>query len=95
MFKGFKDILPFIYHFSPVPVQCITTLAQAVTSQAENREPLRRVSIMIMPEYLFETNSFMINLVKLIKEKYSITDKSGFLISACDVTGSLPSPLTR
>ena len=58
MLKGFKDILTFILHFSSVLVQCFTSLAQAVTSQAENREPLKRVYIMIMPEYLFETNGF-------------------------------------
>ena len=49
--EGFKDILSFILHFSPVVVQCFTFLAQAVTSQAETREPLKRAYIMIMPEY--------------------------------------------
>ena len=39
MFKGFKDILTFTYHFSSVLVKCITSLAQAVTSQADNGEP--------------------------------------------------------
>ena len=61
MFKGVKDIPPFIYHFSPVLVQCIISLAQAVTSQAENKKPLNRVSIIIIPEYLIETNGFRIN----------------------------------
>ena len=61
MLKGFKDILSFIFHFSPVLVQCITSLAQVVTSQAENREPLKRVSIVIIPKYLFETNGFRMN----------------------------------
>ena len=58
MLKGFKDILTFILHFSSVRVQCFTFLAQAVTSQAENREPLKRTYIMILPEYLFETDGF-------------------------------------
>ena len=30
----------------------------------------------------------------MIKEKYSITDKLGFRVSACDVTGFFPSLLT-
>ena len=55
MFKGFKEILPFIYHFFSVLVQCITCLAQAVNSQAENKEPGKRVFIEIIPKYLFET----------------------------------------
>ena len=92
MLKGFKDILNFISHFSLVLVQCIAFLAQAVTSQAEDREPLKRVSIMIIAKYLFETDGFMINWVNLIKENYSITDKSRFGISACEVTGSIPCP---
>ena len=50
---------------------------------------------MIIPKYLFETNGFRTNRVNLIEEKYSITDELGFGISACDVTGSFPSPLTR
>ena len=50
---------------------------------------------MIVPEYLFETNGFRINEVNVIKEKYSITDKSRFGIFACDVRGSFQSPLTR
>ena len=56
MLKGFKDILTFILHFFSVLVQCFNFLAQAVTSQAENREPLKRAYIMIMPKYLFETD---------------------------------------
>ena len=95
MLKSFKDILTLILHLSSVLVQCFTSLAQAVTSQAENREPFKRVFIGVMPEYLFETNGFMINWVNVIKEKYSITDDLGFVISACDVTGSFPRPLTR
>ena len=50
---------------------------------------------MIKPEYLFETDGFRMNRVNVIIEKYSITDKLGFGIPACDVTGSFPSPLTR
>ena len=69
MLKRFKDILTFILQLSSVLVQCFTSLAQAVMSQAENREPLKRAYIMIMPEYLFETDGFR------MKEKYSITDK--------------------
>ena len=61
MLKGLKDILTFISSFSSVLVQCITSLAQAVTSQAENRDPLKRVVIVIMPTNLFETNGFRIN----------------------------------
>ena len=95
MLKRFKDILTLILHLSSVLVQCFTYLAQAVTSQAENRKPLKRTYIMIMPEYLFEIDGFRRNRVNVIKENYSITDKLGFGISACDVTGSFPSPLTR
>ena len=49
---------------------------------------------MIMPIYLFEIIGFGINLVNLTKEKYNINDKLGLRNSACDVTGSFPSPLT-
>ena len=66
-----------------------------MTSQAANRKPLKRVVIVIMPEYLFETNDFRINGVHVIKDKYNISGKLGYGISACDVTGSFPSPLTR
>ena len=75
MLNRFKDILTFILHLSSVLVQCFTYLAQAVTSQAENRKPLKRAYIMIMPEYLFETDGLIMNRVHVIKEKYSITDK--------------------
>ena len=61
MLKGFKEILTFILHFSSVLVQYFTSLAQAVTSQAENKKPLKRVFIVIRPEYLFETNCFNMN----------------------------------
>ena len=66
MFKGLKDILTFIYHFSSILVQCITSLAQALTSQAENKEPWKRVTIVIIPKYLFKINVFRINRVNLI-----------------------------
>ena len=58
MLKSFKDILTLILHLSSVLVQCFTSLAQAaaVTSQAENMEPLKRDYIMILPEYFFETD---------------------------------------
>ena len=76
MLNHFKDILTFILHLFSVLVQCFTYLvAQAVTSQAENRKPLKRAYIMIMPEYLFETDGLRMNRVHVIKEKYSITDK--------------------
>ena len=63
MLKGFKYILNSIPHFSLVLVQCITSLAQAVTSQTEDREHLKRprVSIVIIPKYLFESDGFMMN----------------------------------
>ena len=48
----------FILHFSSVLLQSFTFLAQVVTSQAENREPLKRAYIMIMPKYVFETDGF-------------------------------------
>ena len=95
MFKGFKDILTFMHPFFSVLVQCNTSLAQAVTSQAENKEPWKRVFIVIIPKYLFETNGFRIDWDNLIEEIYIITDKLGFGISACDVTGSFTSLLTR
>ena len=50
---------------------------------------------MIIPEYLFESNGFRMNLVKLIQKKYSINDKLWFRNSACDITSSFPIPLTR
>ena len=49
---------------------------------------------MIIPKYLFEFNGFRMNLVNLVKTNYSINDILGFGNSACDVTGSFPSPLT-
>ena len=66
-----------------------------MTSQADSREPIKSVFIVIMPIYLFEINDLGINLVNLTKEKYNINDKLGFGNSACDVTGSFPSRLTR
>ena len=68
-------MLTCIYHFSSVLVQCFTSLAQAVTSQTESREPLKSTLIVTRPEYLFEINGFGINLVNLNKEKYNIQDK--------------------
>ena len=74
-FQGFKRYPNF--HIS----LCLSTspvhnpLAQAVTSQAEDREPLKRDFIVIMPNYLFETNGFRLNWVYLIEEKCSINDK--------------------
>ena len=50
MLNGYKDILKLILHFSSVLVQCFTYLAQAVTSQAETREPLQKVFIVLMLE---------------------------------------------
>ena len=50
---------------------------------------------MIMPIYLCQIDGLGINLVNLTKDKYNISDKLGFVNSACDVTGSFPSPLTR
>ena len=61
MLKSFIDILIFILYLFSMLVQCFTSLAQAVTSQAENMEPLKRAYIMIMPEYLFETDGFRMN----------------------------------
>ena len=66
-----------------------------MTSQTESRELLKSVFIVIMPEYLFEINGFGINVSNLTKEKYNINDRLGFEISACDVTGCFPSPVTR
>ena len=66
-----------------------------MTSQTESREPLKNVVIVIMPIYSFEINSFGINLVNMTKEIYNINDKLGFGNSACDITGSFLSPLTR
>ena len=64
-----------IYHFCSVLVQCFTSLAQAVTSQTESREPLKSALILIMPGYLFEINGCGINLISLTKDKYYIYDK--------------------
>ena len=84
----------FISQYSSV-VQCFTSLAQAVTSQAVTRELFKRVFNVIIPEYLFEFNVFRMNLVNLIKKNYSINDILGFGNSACDVTGSFSIPPTR
>ena len=74
MLRGFKHIQTFISQYPSVLVQCFTPLAQAVKSQAESREPLKRVFIVIMHEYLFEFNGFRMNLVNLIQKNYSIND---------------------
>ena len=95
MTMHFKDILIFNSHFPSVLVWCITSLAEAVKSQAEDWGPLKRVFIVIMPQYLFEINGFRIYSVHLIKDICNITDKLGFWISACDITGSFTGPLTR
>ena len=58
MLNGFKDMLTLI---SSVLVQCITSLSQAVMSQAEKREPIKSVFLVVMPEYLFRINNFRIN----------------------------------
>ena len=78
-------------------IPMLTSLAQAVTSQAETRELLKRVFNVIIPQYLFEFNGFRMNLVNLIKTNYSINDRLGlgFRHSACDVRGSFPIPPTR
>ena len=70
-----KNILTYNNHFSSVLVQCFTSLAQAVTSQTESREPLKSALIVTKPENLFKITGFGINLVNLTKEKYSIHDK--------------------
>ena len=46
-----------------------------MTSQAENKEALKRVLNVIMPKYVFEFNGFMMNLVNLIQKNYSINDR--------------------
>ena len=66
-----------------------------MTSQADNREALKGVLNVIMPKYLFEFKGFMMNLVNLIQNNYSINNKKGFGNSACYVTGSCPIPPTR
>ena len=61
MLKSFKDILTLILQLSSVSVSCFTSLAQAVTSQTENRGPLKSAYIIIISEYLFETDGFRMN----------------------------------
>ena len=95
MLKGFEDMLTCTYQFSSVLVQCSTSLAQAATSQTESKEPLKSALIVIMSEYLFEINGLGLNLVNLTEEEYNFYDKLRFWNSACDVTGSFPSPLTK
>ena len=90
MLRSFKDIQTFKSHYYSVIVQCFTSLAQAVTSQAETRELLKSVFFMIMPKYLFQFNGFRMNSVNLVKTNYNINDVLVFGNSACDVTGSVP-----
>ena len=59
--KDFKDMLTLKANVSSVLVQCITSLSQAVKSQAEKREPIKSVFFVVMPEYLFRINNFRIN----------------------------------
>ena len=86
-FQGFQEVLKI----SSGMVQCFTSPTQAVMSQAETREPLKRVFIVIIPEYLFEFNGFRMNITSLIETNYSTNGKSGFGNSACDATSSFPS----
>ena len=90
--QGFVRVLRYSNFYNSLllstsPVH--TSLTQAVTSQAQNREPLNRVFTVIMPKYLFEIDGFRINIVNLIEEKYNINYKLGFGSSVCDVTGSV------
>ena len=70
MLKGFKDMLTLISHVSSVLVQCITSLAQAVTSQAEKREPIKSVFIVVMPEYL--SGSTVLGSIELLLSRKKI-----------------------
>ena len=45
MFKSLEVIITFTSQFSPVLVQCYSSLVQAVTSQAENFKQLKEVLI--------------------------------------------------
>ena len=45
VFKSFEVINTFTSQFSPVQVQCLSSLVQAVTSQAEKCKHLKRVLI--------------------------------------------------
>ena len=50
---------------------------------------------MMMPRYVFEFNGCMMNKVHLIQKNLSINEILGFENSACDITGSIPTPPTR
>ena len=73
MFRSFKDI-HFYISLLLSNIQMLTSLAQAVMSQAETRELSKRVFIVIMSHYLFEFNGSRMNLVKLIQKIFSIND---------------------
>ena len=45
MFKSLEVIITFTCQFSPVLVQCVSSLVQAVMSQAENCKHLKNVLI--------------------------------------------------
>ena len=45
MLNGYKVILAFRYYYVPVPGECFSSLAQAVTSQAEKCKHLKEVLI--------------------------------------------------
>ena len=74
MLRGFKDNKTFISHYPSILVQCFTSLAQAVTSQAETRELLKRDFIVIIHKYLLEFSGFRMNLVNLIQKNYNNSD---------------------
>ena len=63
-----------------------------MTSQAENKEALKRVLNVIMPKYVFEFNGFMMNLVNLIQKNYSINDKINKDLETLPVTSQAPFP---
>ena len=52
MFKSLEVIIPFTSRFSPVLVQCYSSLFQAVTSQAENFKQLKEVLIELMSKWM-------------------------------------------
>ena len=93
--KHFKVILPFTSHFSPVLIQRFCSLAQAVTSQAENIYHLKGLLIAYMMRYIIVINLFMVHFADLFVATCSIPDKSVIKISACHVTVSFPSSLSR
>ena len=94
MLKSFEVINTFTCQFSPVLVQCFSSLTQAVTSQAENCEHLQSVLIEYVSELMFKYNVFSINEVNLFEKEYSAHAKLGFGNSACDVTASFSSSMS-